>query len=487
MSATFSPIDGFGGWAIALMLLIQIMYLVWNVRFLVLFTRTPRRRLYDDDGYEVVRNTNFPFPLITILMPVRKEEEAVLKRNLDSIGALNYSHHRMEILVVADSDDHETIRTAEGLAGRYQFPVDIIVVPEDSDPRWVPILDEWHRKGVKWLKDIEGGIPKMKPRALAFALPHIRGQITTVVDAEDVQADPDVLLKATYCLKVKGLDAVQGRLKFVNYRDSWLSLHAVGDYSLWFDWMMPRLKKRGLPVPLAGTSYYIRTDVLKQVSGWDPSNMTEDLELGVRLYCYGYRIGMIDSDTFEEAPRRFFRNSHEGGWLNQRTRWCRGVSFTLKSVLRHRKEFPARRMLTIFFVMFYYILGWSVQITNILGYPLSGLFLVLLPIFGLPTWLVGLFALNGILLSWCIYSTGSGIARNIGETLPSLGEKLRYYGLFGGTVIFYWFVWVAPAVRALKQQLMEPIFWEKTDHLGLHHPVCDRLLGQRRRPAALPH
>jgi len=480
-----TPAEGFRSLVIALMLLIQAMYLLWNIRFLVLFTRRPRLRLYDDQGYEVLKDGGGALPLVTILLPARNESKPVLRRNLDSISALNYPASRLEVLFLVDSDDLETIRTVKDLSGRYPFASKVIVIPDDSDPSWAPIRGEWQRRGVKWLRDLKWGIPRMKPRALSYALPHISGEIATVVDAEDVQADPDVLLKAVYCIKVKGFDAVQGRLKFVNYRDSWFSLHAAGDYSLWFDWMMPRLKNRRLPVPLAGTSYYVLTEVLKRVGGWDPTNMTEDLELGVRLYCYGFRIGMIDSDVYEEAPRRFLRNSHEGGWLNQRTRWCRGVSFTLKSILRYRKDFPARRMLTVFFVMFYYVLGWSVQITNFIGYPLSALFLILLPIFDLPMWLVGLFIVNGILLAWCIYSTGSGIAKNIGPTLRSRPEKLRYYGLFAATVILYWFVWVAPAVRALKQQLTEPIVWEKTDHLGLHHPICDKLLGQRLRPGPL--
>lgn len=452
------------------------MYLVWNIRFIVLYTRSERGKLYDDGGYQEILSQPSKWPRISVILPARSEDERVLRRNLESIQRLNYDMSLIELLIVVDVDDQRTARLAEKLQAAYSFKARVIIVPEEESPLWRQVYDEWAKSNAKWLDETKAGLPKMKPRALAYALPHVSGEIVTVVDAEDVQGDKDVLLRAAYCLKWKGFDAVQGRLKFVNYKDSWFSLHAVGDYALWFDWMLPRLKHRGLPLPLAGTSYFIKADVLRSVGGWNPINMTEDLELGVRLYCHGYKVGMIDSDTFEEAPRRFLKADGEGGWLNQRTRWCRGVSYTLKGIVRDRHEFPTRRVLTVFFVMFYYVLGWSVQITNFIGYPLSALFLIFLPIFDLPGWLVSLFILNGALLAWCIFSTGKGIAYNIGKAIQSLREKGKYYGLFCSTVIFYWFVWVTPAARALKQELMDPIFWEKTDHLGLHHPVCNALL-----------
>nr|WP_246737908.1 glycosyltransferase family 2 protein [Rhizobium grahamii] len=52
--------------------------------------------------------------------------------------------------------------------------------------------------------------------------------------------------------------------------------------------------------------------------GWDPHNVTEDADLGMRLCRLGYRCGVIDCPTYEDAP------TTAKVWLNQRTRWFKG-------------------------------------------------------------------------------------------------------------------------------------------------------------------
>ena len=73
-----------------------------------------------------------------------------------------------------------------------------------------------------------------------------------------------------------------------------------------------------LPMPLGGTSNHFRTRVLQDVGGWDPYNVTEDADLGMRLYRFGYRCGTINRPTYEEAP------TTASAWLGQRTRWFKG-------------------------------------------------------------------------------------------------------------------------------------------------------------------
>ena len=43
---------------------------------------------------------------------------------------------------------------------------------------------------------------------------------------------------------------------------------------------------------------------LRELGGWDPFNVTEDCDLGVRIYRSGYRTRMLDSTTWEEANSR---------------------------------------------------------------------------------------------------------------------------------------------------------------------------------------
>ena len=58
--------------------------------------------------------------------------------------------------------------------------------------------------------------------------------------------------------------------------------------------------------------------MLREIGAWDPYNVTEDADLGIRLARFGYRTTVINSTTYEEAPARL------RPWLRQRTRWFKG-------------------------------------------------------------------------------------------------------------------------------------------------------------------
>jgi glycosyltransferase XagB len=90
------------------------------------------------------------------------------------------------------------------------------------------------------------------------------------------------------------------------------------EYCALFDGLLPALDRLGLPIRLGGTSNHFRASALKWLMAWDPFNVTEDADLGVRLARNGYRCLMLRSTTYEEAPSAFMN------WLRQRTRWLKG-------------------------------------------------------------------------------------------------------------------------------------------------------------------
>jgi len=94
------------------------------------------------------------------------------------------------------------------------------------------------------------------------------------------------------------------------------------DYALWFDFLLPGLDKLGIPMPLGGTSNHFRVEALRAINAWDPFNVTEDADLGIRLSRLGMRVKTLDSTTYEEATNGV------GNWLRQRTRWLKGYMQT---------------------------------------------------------------------------------------------------------------------------------------------------------------
>lgn len=237
------------------------------------------------------------WPRYTILAALHDEAEVVgqLARRL---AALDYPPDRLQGLLVLEAHDHETIAAA--LAA--------------SRPPWLNVFVA------------PPGRPLTKPRALNCALAHATGDLLTVYDAED---DPDPLqlreAAARFAVDATGrLACLQAPLRIrrrrygVPGRSPFLDRQFAAEYAALFETALPGMARLGLPFPLGGTSNHFRTDVLRAVGGWDAWNVTEDADLGFRLWRHGWRLGVIRRPTWETPP-----DSLED-WLPQRTRWMKG-------------------------------------------------------------------------------------------------------------------------------------------------------------------
>lgn len=123
-----------------------------------------------------------------------------------------------------------------------------------------------------------------------------------IYDAED-RPERDQLPRAVNAFRqgAPNLAVVQARLNIYNIADNWLTRQFTIEYSALFDGLLPSLERLGMPIPLGGTSNHFRVSALKWLMAWDPFNVTEDADLGIRLNRNGYRCGIIASTTYEEG------------------------------------------------------------------------------------------------------------------------------------------------------------------------------------------
>ena len=196
--------------------------------------------------------------------------------------------------------------------------------------------------------------PQTKPKACNFALRFARGEYLVIYDAED-RPEPDQLRKvvATFRRSPPNTACLQCRLNYYNAGENWLTRMFTLDYALWFDQVLPGLERLGMPIPLGGTSNHFRIDVLRELHAWDPFNVTEDADLGIRIGQKGYRVGVVDSTTFEEASCR------TGQWLRQRSRWIKGYMQTLLVHTRRPLHF-IRTSGVLGFLGFVFFIGGTV-------------------------------------------------------------------------------------------------------------------------------
>ena len=233
-------------------------------------------------------------PTYSVLVPLYREADVVpdLAR---AMLALDYPADRLEVLILLEEADAETIEAARVyMAGA---PFRVVVVPDGS--------------------------PRTKPRACTYGLALCRGERVVVYDGED-RPEPDQLRLAAAALNTDpGRAVVQCRLACDHAAGAspLVRLWAL-DYDVLFGALLPTLSRAGLPFLLGGTSNHFRRDALLSVGGWDAHNVTEDADLAVRLARAGWRSGSLNSKTWEEAPLTL------GAWVRQRSRWLKGFAVT---------------------------------------------------------------------------------------------------------------------------------------------------------------
>jgi cellulose synthase/poly-beta-1,6-N-acetylglucosamine synthase-like glycosyltransferase len=229
-------------------------------------------------------------PVYTLVIALYREA-AVAKRLIEALQKLTYPREKLDVKLVLEPDDHETQSALAEM--KLHAPFEIIIAPNVG--------------------------PRTKPKALNAALPYARGSYIAVYDAEDCP-EPDQLRLAleAFAADDARLACVQARLTIDNTSDSWLTRLFTAEYAGLFDVFLPGLAAWRLPLPLGGSSNHFRTAVLRKIGAWDPYNLTEDADLGMRLARLGYRTAVIQSTTYEEAP------AHLRSWLHQRTRWFKG-------------------------------------------------------------------------------------------------------------------------------------------------------------------
>jgi cellulose synthase/poly-beta-1,6-N-acetylglucosamine synthase-like glycosyltransferase len=311
--------------------------------------------------------------------------------------------------------------------------------------------------------------PRTKPKALNAALPFVRGKFVAVYDAED-RPDSDQLRLALEAFAIDNdrLACVQARLTIDNSGDSWLSRLFTAEYAGLFDVFLPGLAAWRLPLPLGGSSNHFRTEALFKVGAWDPYNVTEDADLGMRLARLGYRTAVIPSSTYEEAPSRF------GPWLKQRTRWFKGW---MQTWLVHTRS-PRRLVRDLGwrgFAAFQLIVGGTV-----LAALVHSIFVAALA-FELASGRVATSAASmNFHIAWLVFGY------TVSAVLGFVGLARRDLLGCAWTLLLmplYWLMLSLAAWRALYQLVGDPYGWEKTEH-GLARTsrlAAGALAGHRKR------
>jgi len=367
-------------------------------------------------------------PNYTILVPLYREVE-VLPKLVDGIGSLDYPKTKLDVRLLCEEDDDETVPAIRAMNLPPHFK--LIVVPDAQ--------------------------PKTKPKACNYGLLQADGKYVVIYDAEDIP-DRDQLKKvvAAFAKADPRVTCIQAKLNYFNSDQNLLTRWFTTEYSMWFDLLLPGLDAQNVPIPLGGTSNHFITDRLVDLAAWDPFNVTEDADLGVRLHKAGFKTAMIDSTTLEEA------NSDLNNWIRQRSRWIKGYVQTWLVHMRHPirlwRQIGAKSWISFQLVVggvFIFLLNpifWAM--TTAFFFTEAGFIQQLFPSFVFYASAFQLFIGNFVFMYL-----------NVAGSVQRGYFDLAKYALLSP---LYWGLMSIAAWKGFLQLFYRPFYWEKTVH-GLDH------------------
>ena len=405
---------------------VTVLYVIAIIYRTYLYLRSTRSDVVEKISDEEARA--FPeaeLPFYTVMIPAYREA-AIIQHLVENISRIDYPIDRLEVLLLVEEDDTETMTQ---------------LMQSDPGPQFCVI-------------PVPAAEPRTKPKALNYGLTLARGDLVAVFDAED-EPDPLQLRRAAIAMSRLSSDTacVQAKLSYNNTGQNIITKWFTLEYAMWFTYFLPGLASMDAPIPLGGTSNHFRREALRSLGGWDPYNVTEDADLGIRMFREGFNVRVLESTTYEEA------NSDFVNWIKQRSRWFKGYLQTFFIHMRHPLELvdemgwkgvahfaifvggtPTLALLNPIF--------WLLTILWFIAHPHF-----LISVFPAPIYYLGLFAFafgNFLLVYLTVLSS-----REVKN------GQLILNALF---IPIYWLMMSMAAYKGLWQMVVTPAFWEKTMH-----------------------
>ena len=257
---------------------------------------TSRRRLVQPP-----RANGEPQPKVSIHVPAYNEPPDMVIETLDALARLDYSS--FEVLVIDNNTCDEAV--------------------------WRPVEAHCARLGERFRFFHVAPLAGFKAGALNFALRHTAedAQVIAVIDSDYV-VEPNWLRELVPGFQDPGIAIVQAPQDYRDERQSAFKAMCYAEYRGFFHiGMIPRNERNAIIQP--GTMTLVRRNLLQSSGGWAEWCITEDAELGLRIFEAGCQASYVPTsygrglmpDTFIDFKK-------------QRFRWAYGAMQILKSHAR---------------------------------------------------------------------------------------------------------------------------------------------------------
>ena len=273
-----------------------------------------------------------PLPKVSIHLPICNEPPHMVRQTLDALACLDYPD--FEVLIV----DNNT-----------------------TDPAlWEPVAEHCARLGARFRFFHLGSWPGFKAGALNFALEQTRSdaEIIGVLDSDYI-AEPDWLRCMVPQFANPRVGLVQSPQDYHDNDGSFFKRLMFWEYAGFFHLGMVSRNERNAIIQ-HGTMSLVRRSALEQAGSWSEWTITEDAELGLRLFRAGWEAVY--------SPRSFGRGvmpDDFAAFRKQRFRWAYGA---MQIVRGHAGALlnPFSRELTTG-QRWHFVTGWLPWVGDALG------------------------------------------------------------------------------------------------------------------------
>ncbi|HEY4128319.1 MAG TPA: glycosyltransferase [Gammaproteobacteria bacterium] len=277
---------------------------------------TMRRR-----SFEPLRARDDDLPFISVQVPAYDEPPEMLRETLDALARLDYPH--FEVLVIDNNTQDEV--------------------------KWRPVQEHCRRLGPRFRFFHVAPLAGFKAGALNFALKHTAAEasIVAVIDSDYV-VDPHWLRDLAPLFANPRMGVVQAPQDYRDADQNAFKAMCYAEYRGFFYIGMITRNERNAIIQ-HGTMTMIRRAVLEQAGSWSEWCITEDAELGLKVFEAGFEAAYI--------PKSYGRGLMPDTMLDykkQRFRWAYGAVQILK---HHTGPLFSRGRLTLG-QRYHFLAGW---------------------------------------------------------------------------------------------------------------------------------
>lgn len=236
------------------------------------------------------------FPTVSFLVPAYNEEKN-LENTVNCLLKVDYPKSKKEIIIINDGSKDNTLKVARRLEAKHKGQIKVIDKPNSG-----------------------------KANSLNIAIKHASGELIAVVDA-DSYPEKAALTRMVGYFDEKEVAAVTSRV-LVKNKNNFLSRFQILDYSI-IAWTRKLLDFVDSVYVTNGPLSLYRRNIVLKLGGFDPKNLTEDIEITWHILSAGYKTRMSYSAiVYTIVPIKLNQ------WIKQRVRWNLGGIQTVKKYWR---------------------------------------------------------------------------------------------------------------------------------------------------------